>query len=245
MALGGGAGSGCVAVLRWCAAAPQVPASGDEAMPATSRSAVYGLASMTPIMSAPASASGSFAPATDAVVPQRHQWSTNFLGGVQPRSRPGNGVVGTCPGRRPGPGQPWPPSATWPSSRRSSPDPVTSFSTYVLFHLSKLGCSGSAGDVTGPGAPRFGLPSGGLASSRTSPQPRLRSRGWAHAARPRAATFPAPCRRAPGPGQPALADSLTGRDLFITIQLVIKKAEEGHHDYGEPSAGVRANLRIR
>jgi len=153
MALGGGAGSGCVAVLRWCAAAPQVPASGDEAMPATSRSAVYGLASMTPIMSAPASASGSFAPATDAVVPQRHQWSTNFLGGVQPRSRPGNGVVGTCPGRRPGPGQPWPPSATWPSSRRSSPDPVTSFSTYVLFHLSKLGCSGSAGDVTGPGAP--------------------------------------------------------------------------------------------
>jgi hypothetical protein len=106
MALGGGAGSGCVAVLRWCAAAPQVPASGDEAMPATSRSAVYGLASMTPIMSAPASASGSFAPATDAVVPQRHQWSTNFLGGVQPRSRPGNGVVGTCPGRRPGPGSP-------------------------------------------------------------------------------------------------------------------------------------------
>ena len=202
MALGGGAGSGCVAVLRWCAAAPQVPASGDEAMPATSRSAVYGLASMTPIMSAPASASGSFAPATDAVVPQRHQWSTNFLGGVQPRSRPGNGVVGTCPGRRPGPGQPWPPSATWPSSRRSSPDPVTSFSTYVLFHLSKLGCSGSAGDVTGPGAPRFGLPSGG------SPVPgRHRSPGCAHEAglMPAAlAPQPSPRRAVVPPGQASL-----------------------------------------
>jgi len=213
-------------------------------MPATSRSAVYGLASMTPIMSAPASASGSFAPATDAVVPQRHQWSTNFLGGVQPRSRPGNGVVGTCPGRRPGPGQPWPPSATWPSSRRSSPDRSQASVHMYYFICQNWDAPGRPAMSRAPALPV--RPSvRRLASSRTSPQPRLRSRGWAHAGRPRAATFPAPCRRAPGPGQPALADSLTGRDLFITIQLVIKKAEEGHHDYGEPSAGVRANLRIR
>jgi hypothetical protein len=196
-------------------------------------------------MSAPASASGSFAPATDAVVPQRHQWSTNFLGGVQPRSRPGNGVVGTCPGRRPGPGSP---GRLLPHGRHlAAPLRTRSQASVHMYYficqncgMLRVGrrCHGPRRSPVRPSVRR-------LASSRTSPQPRLRSRGWAHAGRPRAATFPAPCRRAPGPGQPALADSLTGRDLFITIQLVIKKAEEGHHDYGEPSAGVRANLRIR
>ena len=202
MALGGGAGSGCVAVLRWCAAAPQVPASGDEAMPATSRSAVYGLASMTPIMSAPASASGSFAPATDAVVPQRHQWSTNFLGGVQPRSRPGNGVVGTCPGRRPGPGQPWPPSATWPSSRRSSPDRSQASVHMYYFICQNWDAPGRPAMSRAPALPGSAFRQAG------SPVPgRHRSPGCAHEAglMPAAlAPQPSPRRAVVPPGQASL-----------------------------------------
>jgi hypothetical protein len=221
MALGGGAGSGCVAVLRWCAAAPQVPASGDEAMPATSRSAVYGLASMTPIMSAPASASGSFAPATDAVVPQRHQWSTNFLGGVQPRSRPGNGVVGTCPGRRPGPGQPWPPSATWPSSRRSSPDRSQASVHMYYFICQNWDAPGRPAISRAPALPGSAFRQAG------SPVPgRHRSPGCAHEAglMPAAlAPQPSPRRAVVPRARPACSGRLVDRPRFIYYNTTSNK----------------------